>query len=117
LEDYDQKLLSEAKRKQDATREKDLKRHMVNKDPDEKKEESKSFEVDELVNLEKKREGKSPSKDSGKDAEMEPLRFDAKEDYQVRQAINYLKSYDLFKKIATFETPTGRAPVAEVSGK
>lgn len=102
LDDFDSKVLAEARRKQDYMREKDLKGHMVN--PDNEKAEktaSEEFKKEELENLiNKKKSDKSDKKDSRDDDDMSPMKFNAKEDYQVREAINYLKSYEIFKKIS-----------------
>ena len=40
---------------------------------------------------------------------MAPIKFNPKEDYQVREALNYLKSYEIFKKIAASEKPAAAA--------
>ncbi|HCM41269.1 MAG: hypothetical protein A2Z97_01610 [Bdellovibrionales bacterium GWB1_52_6] len=103
LDDFDPKLLAEAKRKTEYFREKDLKGHMVNTD-----EEAKEFKQEELDTVmkggnKKKDAGKSTDKatDKSKDEDdiMAPMKFNPKEDYQVMEAVNYLKSYDIMKKL------------------
>jgi hypothetical protein len=43
---------------------------------------------------------------------MSPMKFNAKEDYQVKEAVNYLKGFEVFKKIAdpnsSPATPAGK---------
>lgn len=70
LEDYDPHLLEKAKRAQVRTREKDLKRHMTNPDKD---------------------EDAAKKDDDG-------AKFNPKEDYQVKQALNYLKSLEFYDR-------------------
>lgn len=101
LDDFDPKLLAEARRKGDFLRERDLKGHMVN--PDGKESGDKEFKPEELETLGKKgseKASKDKDKDKDKEDEMSPLKFNAKEDYQVREALNYLKSYEIFQKLA-----------------
>jgi carboxyl-terminal processing protease len=115
LDDFDPKLLAEAKRKGDPFREKDLKGHMVNTDGSdavegdgkEKSEKSKEdFKKDELEALSKNAGKKGKSKDSADKSgssdedDFAPVKMNPKEDYQVREALGYLKSYEIFKKIA-----------------
>lgn len=122
LDDYDPKLLEKAKRKGDSIREKDLKGHMLNPDDSESgskekdleneeknKSEFNKEELDAMKNKSKKGSSKESSKDSkdNKDAsfvsdddDFAPLKYNPKEDFQVREALNYLKGYDTFKRIA-----------------
>lgn len=96
LEDYDPKLLNEAKRKHDGVRERDLRGHIVNPEAG-SKEEREDFRREELESLSKKdsdRDSKKPSEE-----ESRPMRFVAKEDFQVSEALNYLKSFDVFKRM------------------
>lgn len=105
LDEYDPKLLAEAKRKVEMYREKDLKGHMVNVDEDPTSREFKKEELDALGQKGKdlksvrtqNRDGAKDSKDSNDDEEMIPLRISPKDDYQVREALNYLKSFEFFK--------------------
>ncbi len=120
LDDFDPKLLAEAKRKGDPFREKDLKGHMVNTDKSEdgdsdeakdkdkdkeakKQEEFKKEELDALAkNPSKKGKGKDGDKASAGGSEEDdfaPVKMNPKEDYQVKEALNYLKSFEIFKKI------------------
>jgi carboxyl-terminal processing protease len=112
LDDYDPKLLAEAKRKQDYTRERDLKSHLVNNDL-RNEEKSDDFKPEELLTLGKKDKDGKKGKGSADDDEMSPLKFNAKEDYQVREAVNYLKSFDLYKKLAAQSSLTGGQQKAE----
>jgi carboxyl-terminal processing protease len=106
LDDFDPKLLSEAKRKGDPFRERDLKGHMVNTDEMTNTDSSKDFKKEELEALGKEttKDGKD-SKKKGSDEELAPLKMNPKEDYQVKEALNYLKSYEIFRHISSGEKP------------
>lgn len=97
LDDFDPKLLAEARRKQDFLREKDLKGHMPGEETG-----SKEFKKEELEGISKKSKGDDKAEKKEED-DMSPLRFNPKEDYQVREALNYLKSYEIFKRLAVSE--------------
>jgi carboxyl-terminal processing protease len=115
LDDFDPKLLLQAKLKTDGFRERDLKGHMVNtdsKDKDKDKEKDKDedkgvkeFKKEELDALSKETKGKksggsSDGKSLKDEDDMTPYRMNPKEDYQVKQALMSLKSYEVFKKIS-----------------
>ena len=109
LEEFDNKLLSKAKIKPDPFREKDIKGHMVNTDEDSGVKDFKKEELDILLKetKEKKKGGdKSESSRDSKDLkdkeddDMVPLKMNPKEDYQVKQALIALKSFQIFKKTA-----------------
>ena len=108
LDDFDPKVLAEARRKRDSVRERDLKGHMVNTDaasPDAdaavvEKEKPGDFKKEELEILSKKKDKGDKKDKDGEDDDMTPPKFSPKEDYQVREAVNYLKSYDIFKRIS-----------------
>ncbi len=111
LEEYDPRLLSQAKLKGESFREKDLKGHMVNTDEEKEKAENsakefKKEELDSLTHDSKGKKGASKDKDGkgGDDDDMLPQRMNPKEDYQVKQALTSLKSYEVFKKIASPES-------------
>lgn len=99
LDDVDQKALDAATKKNAFIREKDL-RHAMNNEDDDTGE--KDVKVEELIAEEKdaKEEAKKAEK-LAKDDENRPV--DPKEDYQVRQALNYIKSYQIFKAAGGFE--------------
>jgi carboxyl-terminal processing protease len=102
LEEFDSRLLSKAKIKMDPFRERDLKGHMVNPEEDGAKE-FKKEELDALSKDSKKKTGdksESSSKDSKdkEEDEMAPLKLNPKEDYQVKQALIALKSFQIFKR-------------------
>jgi carboxyl-terminal processing protease len=112
VDDFDPKLLAEAKRKGDSFRERDLKGHMANpdgkdggKDTLTNTDSSKDFKKEELEALAKGEAQAKDAKDkkpgSKDDEELAPLKLNPKDDYQVKEAVNYLKSYDLFKKLST----------------
>ena len=44
----------------------------------------------------------APAKKEGakKDDSVEPPKFNAKEDYQVKEAVNYLKSFEFYQKLS-----------------
>mgnify|MGYP001558087222 CR=1 FL=1 len=109
LDDYDPKLLAEAKRKQEFLREKDLKGHMANKeDPEDaaaakaKKEEYKKEELEMIGKKKDKKDGKD------KDDDMEPMKFNPKEDFQVKEAVNLLKSFEVFNKLTVKEAAAAK---------
>jgi len=113
LDDFDPKILAEARRKQDYIRERDLKGHMVNTDEEK---EVKEYKKEELESLGKKdKDGKGDKADKSKDDDdMSPMKFNAKEDYQVREALNYLKSYEIFKKLSVYDGTGTAVKKAEV---
>jgi len=86
LDDYDPKLLAKAKYKREPYRERDLKRHLRNEEKED----------------EEKDEAKEVSKD-----DSAPSRFNPKEDEQVKQALNYLKSFEFFKKVGQSQPLNG----------
>ena len=85
LEDLDSKVLASARKQSKSIREKDLKRHMVNTD---KTVEGKSASV----------ESESAKKEESED-EGAPFKFNPRDDYQVSQALGYLKSFQVFERI------------------
>lgn len=84
LDDIDQKALDAATKKNAFIREKDLKHRMGNQDEEESPVEELIAEKD--VKVEKAEKNEEDTKP-----------FVAKEDYQVRQALNYIKSYQIFR--------------------
>lgn len=113
LDEFDPKLLAQAKVKGEVFRERDLKGHMVNTDEDANKSrgEYKKEELEAIGKDNKKGKGdkgasksdkndKSIDKATKEEEEMAPLKFNPKEDFQVKEALNYLKSYEIFKKLA-----------------
>ncbi len=115
LDEYDPKLLAEAKRKTEAFREKDLKGHMANTDEDGPGKEKGEFKKEELETLAKKKDAKDSKDDKKKEEdEMAPLKFNPKEDYQVQEALNYLKSYEIFKKLTVDD---GSTPLKKTAAK
>jgi carboxyl-terminal processing protease len=93
LEEYDAKLLAKAKIKRDSTREKDLKGHLANNQSKENRDE---YSVQEFEDKMKPAESKKTDDDDL--SEPAPSQF-TKDDHQVLQALKYLKSYEVFKKI------------------
>lgn len=110
LDDFDPKLLAEARRKQDFFREKDLKGHMVNTEkegPAVPRAEFKKEDLDTTMQGSKKKGDKAGDKSAGASSkssdpedDLSPTKLNPKEDYQVKEAVNYLKSYEFFKKLA-----------------
>lgn len=114
VDDYDPKLLADAKRKGESFREKDLKGHMINNEEDSAgAKQAGEFKKEELEMLVKdsKKKGKhkgddkkdakdaKDSKDAKEEDDLAPMKFNPKEDFQVREAVNYLKSFDIFKRL------------------
>ena len=103
LDEYDPKLLAQAKIKRDSTRERDLKGHLVN--PATNKDEFSIQEFKDKANEklnEKTKPGKKDSSSMSDDDDfndMMPIQFNPKDDYQAQQALRYLKSFEVFKKI------------------
>jgi len=96
LEEYDPKLLAKAKIKHDATRERDLRGHLINNQTAATNKDE--FSVQEFADQEKnKAAGKKIEEDDMSD--MAPVQFNSRDDVQVAQALKYLKSFDVFKKI------------------
>jgi len=87
LDDYDPKVLAAAKKRRETFRERDLRRHLKNPERGESED--------------------GDAKEVAKDEE--PNKLNPKEDEQVKQAVNYLKSFELFKKV-------GQAPSQNGSG-
>ena len=97
LEEYDPKLLAQAKIKRDSTRERDLRGHLVNPVSSANRDD---FSVQEFKDKSKTPKDKKDVNLIDDDADdMMPIKFDPKEDYQTQQALRYLKSFEVFKKI------------------
>lgn len=110
LDDFDSKTLAEARRKkEDGVREKDLKGHIVNNDEKGPAEHTEFTpeELDELASG-----GKSTTTQD--DEALGPQVVQPRDDYQVRQALNYLKSYEVFKRLAASELG-GTAPGRKIA--
>ncbi len=103
LDEYDSKLLDKAKIKRESTRERDLKGHLVNPKTiaardDFSMQEFKDKSGSGAVKSKDKKDsnGAVDDDDAG---DMMPIKFDAKDDYQTLQALKYLKSFEVFKKL------------------
>jgi carboxyl-terminal processing protease len=97
LEEYDPKLLEKAKLERDSIREKDLPGHIVN---DQKiKQEFTSQELDEITD-EKDDKEKNASNKKSESSDDAPVTIVPKEDTQVREALNYIKSLEFFTKLS-----------------
>ena len=101
LDEYDPKLLDKAKISRETTRERDLKGHLVNNQNAPGRDD---FSVPEFKEkLLEKNLGKKDKDQSGVEDEdlsdMMPVKFNSKDDYQTQQALKYLKSFEVFKKI------------------
>jgi carboxyl-terminal processing protease len=129
LEEFDSKLLSKAKIKPEPFREKDLKGHMTNPDEDPSAKEFKKEELDALLkdSKDKKKTDKSDSSKDSKDSkekdkdkdddDMLPVKMNPKEDYQVKQALIALKSFQIFKKNLDPASEKAKAGSTEVSAQ
>lgn len=100
LDEYDGRLLEKAKVKRETTREKDLRGHIVNPEGPTKSKgsESKEYSDEELRSLDKRKKAEAAGEEENGEG-MEPLRFEPKRDYWVQQAVNTLRSYEVFKSI------------------
>ncbi len=128
LDEFDSKLLSAAKLKYDSFRERDLKGHMVNTDGTE--EPAQDFKKEELEALTKET-GRDSDKDRKKEKagdksgdkakeeadEMTPYRLNPKEDYQVKQALIALKSFEAFTKAGEPVAVSSSVPGSEGAQK
>jgi carboxyl-terminal processing protease len=114
LEDFDPKLLESARRKADVIREKDLRGHIAGRDSgksegaDEGRDGARSqFTADELqLASENTRRGGVSESSLDEDADEDdftPARFEPAKDYQVREALSYLKSFGVFRRIVERE--------------
>ncbi|MBC7395827.1 MAG: S41 family peptidase [Bdellovibrionales bacterium] len=100
LDEYDSKLLDKAKIKRDSTRERDLRGHLINTQTVSSRDE---FSIQEFKEKgiakpikDKKDAGMTEDDDFG---DMMPIKFEPKEDFQTQQALKYLKSFEVFKKL------------------
>jgi len=101
LDEIDQKTLEEATRKNSFVRERDLRHAMGSGE----KTDEKEFAPEEFMisKSDKKDDKELAGKDSkdGKDRDKEEFKaVPIKEDYQVRQALNYIKGYQIFRASA-----------------
>jgi hypothetical protein len=78
-------VLASARKQTRSIREKDLKRHMTNTDT--------SVDSRGSVLLDDK------SDSLGGDTEGAPIKLSPREDYQVQQALGYLKSFEVFERM------------------
>jgi hypothetical protein len=76
--------LAQAKTRRDSFRERDLRRHLKNQE----------------------QEDKADAKEAAKDDDT-PTKFNPKDDDQVKQAVNYLKSFEFFKKVGHSQPQNG----------
>jgi carboxyl-terminal processing protease len=94
LDEYDPKLLAQARIKRDLPRERDLKGHLVNPEQNRNRDE---FTLQELK--EKGKGSVTPAVEDDESGLPAPVKVDPREDYQTREALKYLKSFEVFKKI------------------
>jgi len=105
LDEYDPKLLDKAKITRESTRERDLKGHLVNTQNSVARDEFSIQEFKENASsspahAKKKKEASEVSATEDDDfGDMMPIKFDPKDDYQTQQALRYLKSFEVFKKL------------------
>lgn len=117
LEDYDQKVLAEARRKNLFLREKDLKGHMPNPDDaDDHDSGTIAQDVDEENADTLANNPSSKTTDKSTEEDWTPVKFDPKKDYQVQMALKYIKSYDVFKKLV-FEGAPGQSEAPATASK
>lgn len=93
LEDFDQQILEKARLAKDIQREKDLKGHLKAVQPDGGAKTGDSYSVDELSVPETERSLDSANED------LRPVKLNPKTDYQTQQALRYLKSFEVFKRL------------------
>ncbi|MEN9723879.1 MAG: hypothetical protein RJB38_1865 [Pseudomonadota bacterium] len=105
LEELDSKVLAEARKGATSVRERDLKRHMSNP------ESAPDYRTEELERLGKKTQ--SPGDTKPEESSSQPLKFNPKEDYQVRQALGYLKSFGVFERMTKKSSPIKAASAGQ----
>jgi carboxyl-terminal processing protease len=88
LEEYDPKVLAKARKRRETFRERDLRRHLKNP-----------------ANSDEEDDEEDDAKETAKSGA--PSRFNPKDDEQVKQAVNYLKSFELFKKVSQASPQNG----------
>ncbi len=97
------KWIAENLQERNSVRESDLKNHLTATiETEEEKikriEMEKQDRIERVKRVEAIREKK---KQDANESEERPTRYTAEEDYQVRQAVRFLKSYDLIRELAT----------------
>jgi len=95
--------IAENLQERNSVRESDLKNHLTATiETEEEKikriEMEKQDRIERVKRVEAIREKK---KQDANESEERPTRYTAEEDYQVRQAVRFLKSYDLIRELAT----------------
>ena len=80
---------------------------------------AKKFKKEELDALnkegkDKKKSGEKSEKSSKDDEDMTPQRMNPKEDYQVKQALISLKSFDVYKKNSVPEKEGTPKPLGSI---
>ena len=103
LDDLDQKVIDQATRKTEVRHEKDLDGHIASEDHE--------YTQQELESI-----GKEPEVEKAqKDDENKPVL--AKDDYQVRQALNYMKSYQVLRAMKLSPDGVGDDGVKKAEAK
>jgi carboxyl-terminal processing protease len=109
LDDIDQKTLEKVTRKGAYMREKDLKRHMNIEGDD------GEFSREELLAERAAEKGEKEKDDKAKEEPFKP--FVAKEDYQVKQALNYIKGYQIFRASGIDGVPSAASGIKTAADK
>jgi carboxyl-terminal processing protease len=99
LDEYDPKLLDKAKITHDATRERDLRGHLVNPQSSAARDEFSEAEFKEKTGTKSKKDKDVSASEEDDYGDMMPVKFNPKDDYQTLQALRYLKSFEVFKKL------------------
>jgi carboxyl-terminal processing protease len=93
LEDFDQQILAKARLAKEVQREKDLKGHLKAVQSESAVKSGDIYTVDELSVPEAERSS-DPTND-----DLKPVKMNPKTDYQTQQAVRYLKSFEVFKRL------------------
>jgi len=113
LEDFDPKMLETARRKSDPVREKDLRGHIAGREQkgDTPSASAKAGRSDYTTDELEMASGRSKKSDAtpyvteeSEENEFAPTRFEPAKDYQVREALAYLKSFGIFRRLVEKET-------------
>ncbi len=93
LEDFDQQILEKARLAKEVQREKDLKGHLKAVQPESAVKSGDIYTIDELSVPETERSSDPANED------LKPVKMNPKTDYQTQQAVRYLKSFEVFKRL------------------
>lgn len=100
VDEYEGEWVAQGKNESRYIRESDLRNHLTAtiETPDEKKVREQREHEERLERARRREEARRARKSKDK-TDDEPRAYDVKQDYQVSQAINYLRSFEVFRKM------------------